>query len=167
MAENSQRLGLPFLQAGQAQKELTHNEALVRLDHVTHLPVETAPGDTPPPMPAEATTWLIGGTPSGDWAGHAGEIALWTEGGWRFVASQDGMIAWIRDSTAFRVRRAGNWNALPWPVAAVEIGGDQVLGPRQPAIAAPEGGATKDTEARAAIVSILLTLRTHGLISAT
>jgi len=165
LSERSRRFALPFLQAGQAHKELIHNEALAMLDHLTHLVVEAEPANLPPAAPEEGTSWLVGSAPAGEWAGNVGAIALWTEGGWRFAPSHEGMIAWLRPNGALRVRRNGGWEAAAWPVAAVEIGGQQVVGPRQPAIVDPGGGATADAEARAAIVEILLTLRTHGLIS--
>jgi hypothetical protein len=44
------------------------------------------------------------------------------------------------------------------------IDGEQVVGRRAAAIAAPSGGATIDTEARAAVSQILEGLRQHGLI---
>jgi len=44
------------------------------------------------------------------------------------------------------------------------IDGEQVVGTRAAAIAAPSGGAIVDTEARAAVSQILEGLRQHGLI---
>jgi hypothetical protein len=38
------------------------------------------------------------------------------------------------------------------------------VGPRQPGIAPPAGGATLDVEARSAIAAILAALTAHGLI---
>lgn len=163
MSERSHRFSLPLLQAGQAQKEIAHNEALVHIDHLLHLVVQAEPSDTPPIAPAEATSWLIGNAPVGDWVGQGGGVALWTDGGWRFLPSRDGMIAWMADGALF-LHRGGNW-ASTWPVAAVEIGGVQVVGEQQPPIAEPAGGGTMDAEARGAIGAILLTLRSHGLIS--
>jgi hypothetical protein len=46
----------------------------------------------------------------------------------------------------------------------VQISGKQVVGPRQPAIAAPSGGTVVDGEARSAIGAILAALATHGLL---
>lgn len=49
---------------------------------------------------------------------------------------------------------------------AVFVDGEQVVGKRAPAIAAPWGGANVDPEARAAVSQILESLRRHGLIDA-
>ena len=48
MADGTDRLRLPLLTAGQAQKEVTHNEALLLLDLLVHASVQSA-GLTSPP----------------------------------------------------------------------------------------------------------------------
>jgi hypothetical protein len=48
--------------------------------------------------------------------------------------------------------------------AGLMIGVNQVVGPRQAAIAGPSGGTTIDTQARTAITSIIAALHAHGLI---
>ena len=49
--------------------------------------------------------------------------------------------------------------------SALNIGGQQVVGARGAAIAAPAGGTAVDVEGRAAISAILAALRSHGLIA--
>jgi hypothetical protein len=49
------------------------------------------------------------------------------------------------------------------PAAALTVNGQQVVGPRRPAIASPSGGATIDVEARAAIDVLIATFMSHGL----
>ena len=49
--ETTARLGLPFLQAGQGQKELTHNEALAMLDIAVQPVVLEVGLATPPATP--------------------------------------------------------------------------------------------------------------------
>jgi hypothetical protein len=44
------------------------------------------------------------------------------------------------------------------------IDGQQVVGARAAAIAAPSGGSTVDAEARVAVEAILAAMRQHGLI---
>jgi len=51
MAEMTPRLSLPLLQAGQAQKEALHNEAITILDAMTGGLIETIGDNAPPPCP--------------------------------------------------------------------------------------------------------------------
>ncbi len=57
------------------------------------------------------------------------------------------------------------WRVGSVPARNLVIGGDQVVGARQPAVADPSGGAMVDASAREAIGAILAALRNHGLIA--
>lgn len=164
MSETTPRLGLPLLQAGQAQKEITHNEAISLVDHLLCPSTDEGPRNDPPMTPEPGASWIVGPSPTGAWAGHAGAVVCATEGGWRFIAARDGMVVWRIDSSVFLMHRAGVWTDAAWPVAAVAVGGDIVLSGRKPAVASPTGGTTVDIEARTAIASILDRMRAHGLI---
>lgn len=95
--DGTARWALPLLFAGQAQKEITHNEALVLVDALLHGRVESADLDNPPGAPAIGQCWIVAGGASGDWAGHAGAVALWTDGGWRFIAPRTGLSVAVAD----------------------------------------------------------------------
>jgi hypothetical protein len=165
MDEVSARLELPFLQAGQAGKELWHNEALALLDIATGACVQAAGVDAPPPTPSVGQAWIVGTAPTGAWAGRAGAIAGWTDGGWRFVPAAEGMTATIA-GTGLVARRVGAaWTIGEVRATRVVIDGVPVVGSRRPAIPAPVGGGTADAEARATLGAVLATLRAHGLIA--
>ncbi|WNO53537.1 DUF2793 domain-containing protein [Stakelama saccharophila] len=162
--EQTDRLALPLLQPGQAQKEMFHNEALTLLDMLVQGVVESVSADDPPAAPQAGQCWILGDAPGGAWAGMPGAIAGWTAAGWRFAGPRIGWRMWsAADRTAYRFGDGG-WIADPIRPEAIVFAGEQVLGPRQPAIAAPADGATVDVQARAAIGAILSALRAHGLI---
>jgi hypothetical protein len=165
MAGTTDRYALELLASGQAQKEVSHNEALVRIDALLHAAVESRTLATPPAAPAAGQCWLVADGASGDWAGQAGKLAFFCAGGWRFATAQDGCLVWVRAEGVFARRTPWGWNVGDWPAHAVVIGGDKVLGGRQPGIATPAGGSVIDVEARSAIGSVLAALRTHGLIA--
>src|SRR3546814_17529812 len=77
------RFGFPYLYAGQAQKEVFHNEALILADLLVQAYAKSADQMVPPQTPAPGECWIVGDAPSGDWAGWAGALACWTHGGWR------------------------------------------------------------------------------------
>lgn len=165
MSETTPRLGLALLQAGQAQKEMTHNEALTLIDALLGGAVEAVGTNTPPSTPAPGQTWIVGGTPTGAWTDHSGQVALWTAGGWRFAVPAEGMVLRLKGSGVRIERGASAWGSGALVATSVLIGGEQVTGARLSGISGPGGGATIDAEARAAIDAILVALRTHGLIA--
>lgn len=164
MAETA-RLALPLLEAGQAQKEMTVNEALQRLDLVAQARVAAVGLNAPPGAPAAGEVWVVGDAPTGAWAGRAGTLAGWTAGGWRFVGPVDGMRVWSAADGCEAIWRAGAWRLGVLAGQRVEVGGVQVLGPRAAAIPSPNGGGVVDAEARAALGAVLAALRNHGMIA--
>lgn len=158
------RFGLPLLHAGQAQKELSHNEALTLIDAMLHPIVESIGADVPPDEPAAGQAWGVGTTPTADWAGASQSLAVWTAGGWRFVAPVEGMTLWVRDVGIFARFVDGGWQMGVVSATSLHIGGMQVVGARQPPVADASGGSVVDIEARAAIAEMLDVLRGHGLI---
>ncbi len=93
MTESSPRLALPFLMPAQAQKHITHNEALERLDALVQLVVEEFDAALPPPLPEDGKVWALGLAAGGDWSGQAGNLALRANGGWLFIVPQAGWRA--------------------------------------------------------------------------
>ncbi|MCC6886910.1 MAG: DUF2793 domain-containing protein [Hyphomicrobiales bacterium] len=102
------RLSLPLLAAAQAQKHVTHNEALLALDALVHLTLIDE-RDTPPAEPDESDGYLVGASPTGAFAGHAGAAAVFQDGAWRFFAPQRGWIAWLSDAQAALVHDGSAW----------------------------------------------------------
>ena len=79
-------LGLPLLAAAQAQKHVTHNEALLALDALVQCAVLDRDLGAPPSTPAEGDRYIVASSPSGAWAGHPGEVAAFAAGAWSFHA---------------------------------------------------------------------------------
>lgn len=112
MSELSTNLSLPFIQASQAQKHVTHNEAIELLDVVVQLTLEAIEATTPPANAAEGQAWSIGAGASGAWAGQGGNIAAWRNGGWLFVEPNIGWRAFDKTSQAVQVFSQTGW-AVP------------------------------------------------------
>lgn len=165
MDEITPRLAMPLLQPGQAEKEITHNEALAVLDLTVQASVLAVGRDDPPDAPAPGQCWIVGTAPGGDWAGRAGALAGWTSAGWRFAAPQEGFTAWSVADQATAHYAAGNWSIGRLSGSRVEIDGIAVVGPQGAAVPDPAGGSLIDAEARASLASILSRLRDHGLIA--
>lgn len=106
-------LGLPFLEAAQAQKHVTVNEALRRLDALLQLSVKSTVLAAPPSSPVEGERYIVAATASGPWTGAEGSIASWTDGAWIFFAPGKGWRAWDENAGAFIFFDGTSWAGEP------------------------------------------------------
>ena len=109
MPDISAILGLPYLLPSQAQKHVTHNEALRLLDILVQLRAEELDADTPPAVPVDGTVFALGPAPTGAWAGRAGQIAAFVEGAWQFLTPAPGWRAWNMADATLRL-----WDGAAW-----------------------------------------------------
>ncbi len=106
---NTSQLDLPLLQPAQAQKHVTVNEALVRLDGLTHLTLQSATETDPPEFAQDGETFAVPTGAVNAWSGHEGEVAIFSNGGWVFVTPKLGWRAWIADQAAPAVHNETAW----------------------------------------------------------
>jgi len=90
MSETSTLLSLPYIQPAQAQKHVTHNEALRMLDALVQLAVESRALSAPPTSPADGARYIVASGATGDWAGQDHAVALNAGGGWLFLTPNAG-----------------------------------------------------------------------------
>jgi hypothetical protein len=115
-------LGLPQLAADQAQKHVSVNEALSDLDALVQLAVLDRSLSAPLGPPAEGARYIVAGSPTGAWAGHANHIAAWLDGAWRFFVPKIGWLAWVVDEAALLA-----WNGSAWADALSTVSAIQNL----------------------------------------
>lgn len=140
------RLALPLLAVAQAQKEVTHNEALVLIDALVQPVIEAGPTMNIPPNPAVGQCWLVAAGVAGAWTGQENRLAIWTDGGWRFAPPH----------RAMQVTRSSD-SARLWFDGTSWIAPDIVV--------SPTGGAVVDTESRAAISALITILAGLGWVN--
>lgn len=109
MSETTQRLLLPFIMASQAQKHITHNEALRQLDGIVQLSVLDKDLATPPGSPADGDAYIVAASPTGEWAGWAGDIAYRADGAWLRLVAGSGWRAFVADEGAVYLRDGALW----------------------------------------------------------
>lgn len=110
--ENAHHLQLPYIIAAQAQKHVTHNEALRMLDALVQLSVKTDSLDEPPAAPEEGARYIVGDAASGDWTGKAGMIAAFQDAAWAYLASVEGWVVWLEDGGHLSVFHDGEWQSI-------------------------------------------------------
>ena len=102
------RLSLPVIEAAQAQKHVTHNEALVLLDALVQLTVESRTLAAPPGSPAEGACYIPAAGATGAWSGWDGQIAVYS-GGWLRIVPLSGLKAWVKTERLTITFEDGVW----------------------------------------------------------
>jgi len=105
-------LALPLLAAAQAQKHVTHNEALSCLDALVHLSVKERNRTAPPATPEEGDRYLVGAGATGAFSGQQARIALFDLGAWRFLVPRPGWRAYVEAEDAIVVFDGEEWHDL-------------------------------------------------------
>lgn len=108
----SQNLNLPYIAPAQAQKHVTHNEALRALDAIVHLSLVSKVQSAPPAMPQAGERYFVASTASGDWENQDGNIAAYQDGAWAFYSLQTGWRAWVVDESQLMVWDGTSWQAV-------------------------------------------------------
>jgi Protein of unknown function (DUF2793) len=106
-------LDLPFILASQADKHVSFNEAVNKLDDLIQLSVESRTLATPPPSPVEGVKYIVPAGASNVWSGQGGKIAAYKDSGWLFYTAQEGWQAWVKSEG--RIARFSNsgWGLVP------------------------------------------------------
>jgi hypothetical protein len=119
----SVHLKIPYLAAAQAQKHVTHNEALRRLDTVVQLSVIDSGLADPPASPAEGDRYIVAAAATGDWAGEDGNVTAFVDGAWQFLTPDVGWLAYDAAGATLLVYEASGWEAASGHVDSVsELG---------------------------------------------
>jgi hypothetical protein len=103
------RLALPAIEAAQAQKHVTHNEALTLLDCLVQLAIESRTLAAPPPTPAEGACYIPAAGAGGAWTGWDSHIALYNAGGWQRIPPVSGLKAWVKAERLTLTYEDGIW----------------------------------------------------------
>lgn len=112
--DQTARLGLPYLAAGQMQKHVTLNEALTRLDALVQMRVISRSTADQPPTPADGDLYILPDDRTGaDWSRYpAGSLVRSERGGWIPVEVPEGSLAVVSDVGECLLRKAGTWAGL-------------------------------------------------------
>lgn len=110
-------LSLPYILPSQAQKHVTHNEALLKLDAIVQLSVESKNLASPPVAPNDGARYLIPTSATGDFVGETGKIAAYQDGIFQFFDPQVGWLCYIVDEAAWHYFDGSDWTELNSPDA--------------------------------------------------
>ena len=121
--EQSPNLALPYIMPAQAQKHVTHNEAVRMLDALVQLAVLDRDRATPPDTPREGDRHIVATGATGDWSGKEGAVAAWQDGAWGFFTPRAGWLVWV----AGEVRLVA-FDGADWVAAGTDASGAATFG---------------------------------------
>lgn len=113
MPDTSTILSLPMILPSQAQKHVTHNEALRLLDVMVQLAVKDRNLTAPPGSPSQGDRYIVPVGATGAWAGKTNKVALYETGVWQFFTPLIGWQAWITDEAT-----VAGFDGLAWVATA-------------------------------------------------
>ncbi|ABE62249.1 conserved hypothetical protein [Nitrobacter hamburgensis X14] len=105
-------LGLPYIDGSQAQKHVTHNEALRILDAAIQIGVLDLTLSAPPSTPAGGERHVVASGATGAWAGRDNTIATWQDGAWAFLAPKTGWCIWSAADSSLFVFDGAAWQSV-------------------------------------------------------
>lgn len=124
-------LSLPTWDEGNTEPNLVFNQLLAASDALIQCVVQAITA-TPPVSPTLGWGWIVDASPTGDWVGHTGEIAVAVTGGWVYYLPENGWAAFVVSEAEDYQLVAGAWaprsnggGGMTNPMTAV---GDMIIG---------------------------------------
>ena len=103
------KLALPLLAPSQAQKHVTVNDALLRLDAAVQMTALSRSVSTPPGTVTDGALYLVPAGAVNAWAGQDGRIAVGQNGGWVFLDPRAGWRVWVDDEGEALLHDGTGW----------------------------------------------------------
>lgn len=119
--QDTPNLALPLIAAAQAEKHVTHNEALLAIDALLHCAVLDKDLAGPPAAPAAGARYIVAAGATGAWSGRSATVAAWEEGaGWRYHAPAPGFLAFVADESQLYLFDGAAWVPIGSVLAAIQ-----------------------------------------------
>ena len=149
--QQTPRLAIPLIAAGQSQKDVTHNDAVLALDRLVTLAVVSDAADEPPESPADGTVWIVPAAGAAGWGQMAGTLMYRQNEAWIAQQPQAGQIAYVTITGAVLIY-TGSWQVMRRMDAPAVV-------------ALPSGGSAPDPEARLTLATLVSIMEQHGFVT--
>lgn len=118
--DKSENLELPYIMPNQAQKHITHNEAIRYLDALVQVSILSRDLNSPPDNPDSGARYIVADNASGVWVGKENQLAAFQDGAWAFYNPQDGWLVWSVPENLILVFQNDSWQAAQTSSAQIE-----------------------------------------------
>ena len=109
---NTPNLALPYILSAQAQKHVTHNEAIRALDALVQLSIRDFSHSAPPSNPQEGDRFIVAAPATGVWTNRENAIAAWQDDAWAFFSPQNGWLAFNQSEQSILVFSDNEWTQI-------------------------------------------------------
>ncbi|WP_420432967.1 DUF2793 domain-containing protein [Hyphobacterium sp.] len=109
--QSTPRLGLDYVLAAQAQKHVTVNESLRRLDALVQTTVISRSTDAQPGSPADGDAYILTAQAAGaEWELMAADgLTIYRDAEWSEITPRSGWRVWVEDEQVLMVFAEGDW----------------------------------------------------------
>lgn len=138
---NTVDFGIPYLPGLAQQPAVLEREGLTMIQALLNGVIDRDV-NIPPSNPDEGDAYIIGAAPTGQWAGHANQITVWSDfgagGAWRFIPGRDsagavitmgvrqaGMRVYVRAESTLVIWDGTNWTAYSAGGSFTPIAGNE------------------------------------------
>ncbi|MEP3630221.1 MAG: DUF2793 domain-containing protein [Hyphomicrobiales bacterium] len=111
MDDQTPNLSLPFIMPSQAQKHVTHNEAIRQLDALVQMVAESRTITEPPASPENGAVYLVPSEAGGVWEDRANFIAVFQDGAFVYLSPKEGWRVYVKGEGLF-VFDGAEWGIL-------------------------------------------------------
>lgn len=118
MTENSPNLNLPYIAASQAQKHITHNEAIKLLDILVQMSVVDIL-TTPPANPNEGDNYIVGLSAINEWLNKDNQIASYQDGAWTYFIPNAGWLVYSITNAELLSYSGALWSSVAGDMGTV------------------------------------------------
>jgi hypothetical protein len=105
---STKNLNITLVETSQAQKEVTVNEAIARIDAILNTGAKDKDLSAPPASPVAGDVYIVASSPTGAWATHANHIAYFDQA-WKFITPNEGMRLWVNDENKIYAYDGAGW----------------------------------------------------------
>jgi hypothetical protein len=120
MSDFTNSIKLPLLFPSQADKHVTVNQSLQKIDTVLMASVTAIGQNTPPSAPTENLKVLVGAQPTGIFVGRTNQLATYLDDDWQFALPQIGWIVFASTEQRYLAFNGTNWSDLGKKLGAVQ-----------------------------------------------
>ncbi|AJD83177.1 ribonuclease III [Paracoccus phage vB_PmaS-R3] len=103
------KLGLTYLEASQAQKHVTVNDALRQLDGLVQANVADKDLTAAPGSPSTGDAYIVASGATGVWAGQDDKLAVYHDTAWYFYTPVAGWLVYVTDEADFYSYNGSAW----------------------------------------------------------